>query len=108
MTPKPPTPVAPTEAAACACLNVNYKPFDNGDGSMRERWLCRDCGSEFCRRYLADSALATARSEGRAAGLEEAARVLDNLLLIGCALTAMERGLIERTGQRIRALNEKP
>lgn len=31
----------------CAHLRVAYKPIDNGDGSMRERWQCEACGLAF-------------------------------------------------------------
>jgi hypothetical protein len=31
----------------CAHLRVAYKPIDNGDGSMRERWQCEACGHTF-------------------------------------------------------------
>lgn len=36
-------------AAACACSRVSYKPRDNGDGTLSERWTCNDCGAEFVR-----------------------------------------------------------
>jgi hypothetical protein len=33
--------------AACAHLRVAYKPIDNGDGSLSERWQCELCGHAF-------------------------------------------------------------
>ena len=33
--------------ACCACMTVMYQPEDLAGGSMRSRWLCRDCGRAF-------------------------------------------------------------
>jgi len=36
-------------AACCACLTVEYKPEELGDGHMRERWMCSECGMTFTK-----------------------------------------------------------
>ena len=35
------------EGATCACLDVQYNPKQNEDGTARDRWTCKLCGSEF-------------------------------------------------------------
>ena len=37
--------------AYCACLTVKYDPIDCGDGSLRERWRCAECGMEFTKKF---------------------------------------------------------
>ncbi len=42
-----------TTQGTCACNRVEYKPIDNGDGTMSEKWVCvtfRGCGQEFVRK----------------------------------------------------------
>jgi len=44
------------ETDCCACMNVTSNPRDNGDGTLSDRWVCVDCGSEYCKRFWADRA----------------------------------------------------
>jgi hypothetical protein len=38
---------------ACAHLHVEYDPVDNGDGTLSERWACRECKTEFVPKFPA-------------------------------------------------------
>lgn len=40
-----------SDQPACACLRVKYDPIDNGDGTVRERWLCEDCETVFVKEF---------------------------------------------------------
>jgi len=38
---------------ACACLEVQYNPKQNEDGTARDRWTCKACGTEYVNiKYL--------------------------------------------------------
>ena len=45
------------EGAACACLEVQYNPKQNEDGTARDRWTCKLCGSEFVKIKFLEHAL---------------------------------------------------
>lgn len=32
---------------SCACIEVHYNPKQNEDGTARDRWTCKLCGSEY-------------------------------------------------------------
>jgi len=39
-----------TTGASCTCLRVHYSPVELEDGSLRERWICPDCRTEFVKK----------------------------------------------------------
>lgn len=37
------------EGVACACMDVQYNPKHNEDGTARDRWTCKLCGTEYVK-----------------------------------------------------------
>lgn len=37
------------EGVACACMEVQYNPKHNDDGTARDRWTCKLCGTEYVK-----------------------------------------------------------
>lgn len=56
----------------CACLTVEYDPIDCGGGVMRERWKCKDCGTEYKKKFWLDKL----KQENEA--LQESCKVSEN------------------------------
>ena len=49
--------------AYCACLRVDYDPEEVSGGKMRERWVCRECQTEFVKYRFDKKKLTTLKAE---------------------------------------------